>query len=95
MGKGHEELKAAHAETEKTLRDAIRSTEETLNKAIGGLSNTMGALVEKFMSAGRTASRSADSLRICYSLCRTRHRRVRRGLQSKPQQGCVMRKLHC
>jgi hypothetical protein len=41
-----------HAETEKTLRESIASTEKTLNKAIGGLSNTVGALVESFMTAG-------------------------------------------
>ena len=63
MGKSHEELKAEHEkafrelkeehrETEKTLRKAINSTEKTLNKAIGGLSNTMGTLVESFMTAG-------------------------------------------
>jgi septation ring formation regulator EzrA len=46
------ELRKEHEKTEKALRDAIRSTERTLNKAIGGLSNTMGALVEKFMTAG-------------------------------------------
>jgi hypothetical protein len=45
-------LQAAHEETEKTLQNAISSTEKALNKAIGGLSNTMGALVEKFMTAG-------------------------------------------
>jgi hypothetical protein len=45
-------LRESHAETEKTLRQAIDSTEKTLNKAIGGLSNTMGALVEHFMTAG-------------------------------------------
>jgi ribosome-binding ATPase YchF (GTP1/OBG family) len=38
--------------TEKTLDRAIKETEKTLNKAIGGLSNTMGALVEHFMTAG-------------------------------------------
>jgi hypothetical protein len=42
----------AIASTEKTLNDAIASTEKTLNKAIGGLGNTMGSLVEHFMTAG-------------------------------------------
>ena len=46
------ELREEHKITEKTLRDANRATEKTLNKAIGGISNTMGALVEKFMTAG-------------------------------------------
>jgi hypothetical protein len=45
-------LKEANARTEKTLNDAIASTEKTLNKAIGGLSNTVGSLVEQFMTAG-------------------------------------------
>jgi hypothetical protein len=45
-------LREAHAETEKNLNRAIASTEKTLNKAIGGLSNTMGALVENFMTIG-------------------------------------------
>ena len=56
LKESHEETKKAlresHEETEKTLRESIRSTEKTLNKAIGGLSNTMGALVESFMTAG-------------------------------------------
>jgi hypothetical protein len=41
-----------HAETERVLREANTLTEKTLNRAIGGLSNTMGALVESFMTAG-------------------------------------------
>jgi hypothetical protein len=45
-------FRETHAETEKTLRDANSLTEKTLNKAIGGLSNTVGALVEHFMTAG-------------------------------------------
>jgi uncharacterized protein YukE len=45
-------LRETHAETEKTLNRAISSTEKNLNKAIGGLSNTMGALVERFMTVG-------------------------------------------
>jgi hypothetical protein len=60
---GFDELRKLHAETEKTLNNAIASTEKTLNnaiastektlnKTIGGLGNTMGALVEHFMTAG-------------------------------------------
>jgi hypothetical protein len=45
-------LKEANAKTEETLSKAIASTEKTLNKAIGGLSNTVGSLVEHFMTAG-------------------------------------------
>jgi hypothetical protein len=45
-------LDKAIRETEKTLDKAIRETEKTLNKAIGGLGNTMGSLVEHFMTAG-------------------------------------------
>ncbi|MDR2516216.1 MAG: hypothetical protein LBC88_02410 [Spirochaetaceae bacterium] len=41
IGKAHKELEKAHRETEKTL-----------NKAIGGLSNTLGTLVERIMTAG-------------------------------------------
>ena len=52
--KGIRELREEHKITEKVLREANRATEKTLNKAIGGLSNTMGALVEKFMTAGLT-----------------------------------------
>jgi hypothetical protein len=53
--KAMDEIRAAHRETEKTLDTAIKAhkeTEKTLNKAIGGLSNTMGALVERFMTTG-------------------------------------------
>jgi hypothetical protein len=56
IGMAHREteksLDKAIRETEKTLNKAIGETEKTLNKAIGGLSNTMGALVERFMTAG-------------------------------------------
>ena len=59
LNKAIDDLGMSHKETEKTLNKAIddlgmshRETEKTLNKAIGGLSNTMGALVEKFMTAG-------------------------------------------
>ena len=45
-------LREVNAETERTLRQLHAETEKTLNKAIGGLSNTMGALVEKTMTAG-------------------------------------------
>ena len=59
-----DELAAAHKETEKAMREAqaahkeaIRDiqaaheeTEKTLNKAIGGLSNTLGSLVEHVMT---------------------------------------------
>jgi hypothetical protein len=54
-------LTEAHRETEKTLNKAIeetkrtltkahKETEKTLNKAIGGLSNTLGSLVEHIMT---------------------------------------------
>ncbi|MDR1239979.1 MAG: hypothetical protein LBK27_07685 [Treponema sp.] len=49
---GFEELRKLHAETERTLKEANARTERTLNKAIGGLSNTVGSLVEHFMTAG-------------------------------------------
>jgi hypothetical protein len=52
IGETDRTLREAIAETDKALRAAFRSTEKTLNKAIGGLGNTMGALVEKFMTAG-------------------------------------------
>ncbi|MDR2898122.1 MAG: hypothetical protein LBU99_04835 [Spirochaetaceae bacterium] len=55
------EVHQAHRETEKSLAEvhqAHRETEETLkqslkelNKTVGGLSNTMGSLVEQFMTA--------------------------------------------
>ncbi|MDR2445926.1 MAG: hypothetical protein LBD58_01330 [Treponema sp.] len=52
------DLRMSHKETEKTLRESIddlrmshKETEKTLNKAIGGLSNTVGSLVEHFMTA--------------------------------------------
>jgi hypothetical protein len=47
-----ETLNRSIASTEETLNKAIASTERTFNKAIGGLSNTMGSLVEQFMTAG-------------------------------------------
>jgi hypothetical protein len=57
--KAHKELGKVHEEIEKTLRESIndlrvshKETEKTLNKAIGGLSNTVGSLVEHFMTAG-------------------------------------------
>jgi hypothetical protein len=46
--KGMDELREAHKETEK----AHKETEKTLNRAIGGLSNTMGSLVEHIMTNG-------------------------------------------
>jgi hypothetical protein len=63
LNRSHAELKESHAELEGTLNKAIASTrealdiaitstEKTLNKAIGGLSNTMGSLVEQFMTVG-------------------------------------------
>ncbi|MDR1218473.1 MAG: hypothetical protein LBK73_02565 [Treponema sp.] len=53
--RGFVEIQKAHKETEKTLNAlgiSHKETEKTLNKAIGGLSNTMGSLVEHFMTAG-------------------------------------------
>jgi len=54
---GFRELQELHKETEKTLNKAIEEikkaneeTEKTLNKAIGGLSNTLGSLVEHIMT---------------------------------------------
>jgi hypothetical protein len=50
-----EEIGKAHKETEKIIEEiqkAHRETEKTLNKAIGGLSNTVGTLVERFMTVG-------------------------------------------
>jgi hypothetical protein len=46
--KGFERIQKAHEELEK----AHRETEKTLNKAIGGLSNTLGSLVEHIMTPG-------------------------------------------
>jgi hypothetical protein len=52
-----DEIGEAHKETEKTLSKAVddmrlthKETEKTLNKAIGGLSNTLGSLVEHIMT---------------------------------------------
>jgi len=61
---GFKELQELHKETERTLNKALdrtnksleevhkahRETEKTLNKAIGGLSNTLGSLVEHIMT---------------------------------------------
>ena len=59
LNKAIDDLGMSHKETEKTLNKAIddlgmshKETEKTLNKAIGGLSNTMGELIEKVMTAG-------------------------------------------
>ena len=59
LNKAIDDLYMSHKETEKTLNKAIddlgmshKETEKTLNKAIGGLSNTMGELIEKVMTAG-------------------------------------------
>jgi ribosomal protein L30/L7E len=52
LNKAIDDLRMSNRETEKTLRESIASTEKTLNKAIGGLSNTIGSLVEHFMTAG-------------------------------------------
>jgi hypothetical protein len=49
------DIEANFDRIQKTLDEigkAHRETEKTLNKAIGGLSNTMGSLVEHFMTAG-------------------------------------------
>jgi hypothetical protein len=49
------ELQELHKETEKTLHElglSHQETEKTLNKAIGGLSNTLGSLVEHIMTPG-------------------------------------------
>jgi hypothetical protein len=43
-------LRKVNEETERTLRKANEKTERTLNKAIGGLSNTLGSLVEHIMT---------------------------------------------
>jgi F0F1-type ATP synthase membrane subunit b/b' len=45
-------LKKANEETERTLKEANEKTEKTLNKAIGGLSNTLGSIVEHIMTPG-------------------------------------------
>ena len=50
-----EGLKKSREKSEKEmqeLRKVHEETEKTLNKAIGGLSNTMGLMVEKIMTAG-------------------------------------------
>jgi hypothetical protein len=49
------ETQQAHRETVKTLQEthlAHQETEKTLNKAIGGLSNTLGSLIEHIMIPG-------------------------------------------
>jgi hypothetical protein len=49
------ETQQANRETVKTLQEthlAHQETEKTLNKAIGGLSNTMGSLIEHIMTPG-------------------------------------------
>jgi hypothetical protein len=50
LNKAIEETNKAHKETEKTLNKAIEENKITLNKAIGGLSNTLGSLVEHIMT---------------------------------------------
>jgi len=61
---GFRELQELHKETERTLNKALdrtnkaleevhkahKETEKTLNKAIGGLSNTLGSIVEHIMT---------------------------------------------
>ena len=54
---GFRELQELHKETEKRLNKSLeevhkahKETEKTLNKAIGGLSNTLGSLVEHIMT---------------------------------------------
>jgi hypothetical protein len=47
------EIQELHKETEKAIKEtqaAHKETEKTLNKAIGGLSNTLGSLVEHIMT---------------------------------------------
>jgi hypothetical protein len=50
LNKAIEKTNKAIEETEKTLTKAHKETEKTLNKAIGGLSNTLGSLVEHIMT---------------------------------------------
>jgi len=50
LSKAIEETNKAHKETERTLNKAIEESKITLNKAIGGLSNTLGSLVEHIMT---------------------------------------------
>jgi len=57
LNKSLEEVHKAHRETEKTLNKSLeevhkahKETEKTLNKAIGGLSNTLGSIVEHIMT---------------------------------------------
>jgi hypothetical protein len=50
FNKSLEEVHKAHRETEKTLNRAIEENRKTLNKAIGGLSNTLGSIVEHIMT---------------------------------------------
>jgi hypothetical protein len=64
LQQGNKELQELHKETERTLNKALDSTnkaieevnkahketEKTLNKAIGGLSNTLGSIVEHIMT---------------------------------------------
>jgi len=50
LNKSLEEVHKAHKETEKTLNKAIEESKITLNKAIGGLSNTLGSIVEHIMT---------------------------------------------
>jgi exonuclease VII large subunit len=51
--KSIEETRQAHRETEQAIKEtqqAHRETERTLNRAIGGLSNTLGSLIEHIMT---------------------------------------------
>jgi hypothetical protein len=50
LTKAIEESNKTIEETKRTLTKAHKETEKTLNKAIGGLSNTLGSLVEHIMT---------------------------------------------
>jgi F0F1-type ATP synthase membrane subunit b/b' len=57
LSRALDNMDKAHSETEKTLSKALvdlekahKETEKTLNRAIGGLSNTVGSLVEHIMT---------------------------------------------
>ncbi|MDR2921756.1 MAG: hypothetical protein LBU85_00250 [Treponema sp.] len=52
LNKAIEETRKTNEETERTLRKAHEETERTLNKAIGGISNTLGSIVEHILTPG-------------------------------------------
>jgi hypothetical protein len=50
--KAHREFVEAHKEAHKEAEKVHKETEKNLNKMLGGLSNTLGSLVERFMTTG-------------------------------------------